>query len=294
MDEISTTTNYRINFPNLIKINRYKKNVNILFRENAHLNRNFILNIKLSSQMLLILEIYSEENPTNLYYKSKFNLNELNNLHSYFKSFININDIYEAINEVVNKGKYDIKFEGNSNLKVDLILYINNEQIKFHLNKAKNTFDQNDLELSEFINQFYNEFLSLKTQLNNQMNKENDEIKKLGQENNEIKTKLEKIEKDNNALNSQIKQLTRNITEEGPRDNIKKKSSNIEIINEPSVNQLNQNNLINNAQQNHYQVNPYMNNNQSDYFPLFLNNNGYNNHPSFFINNISNIGDIKT
>ena len=61
---------YKNIYPNLIKINRYQKKVNAIFKENSQVNNNYNLNLKLSSQMKIILEIYSEENPTNLYFKS--------------------------------------------------------------------------------------------------------------------------------------------------------------------------------------------------------------------------------
>ena len=42
---------YKNIYPNLIKINRYQKKVNAIFKENSHVNNNYNLNLKLSSQM---------------------------------------------------------------------------------------------------------------------------------------------------------------------------------------------------------------------------------------------------
>lgn len=153
---------YKNIYPNLIKINRYQKKVNDIFKENSHVNNNYNLNLKLSLQMKIILEIYSEENPTNLYFKSILTMNELYDLYSDFKTYNNINDIYEFMNDIINKGNYEIKFDGES---AYLILLFNNTKINIILNKEKISFEPSDSELNEFINQFYNDFLDLKQNL---------------------------------------------------------------------------------------------------------------------------------
>ena len=142
---------YKNIYPNLIKINRYQKKVNAIFKENSRVNNNYNLNLKLSLQMKIILEIYSEENPTNLYFKSILTMNELYDLYSDFKTYNNINDIYEFMNNIINKGNYEIKFDGES---AYLILLFNNTKINIILNKEKISFEPSDSELNEFINQF--------------------------------------------------------------------------------------------------------------------------------------------
>ena len=134
---------YKNIYPNLIKINRYQKKVNAIFKENSRVNNNYNLNLKLSSQMKIILEIYSEENPTNLYFKSILTMNELYDLYSDFKTYNNVNDIYEFMNDIINKGNYEIKFDGES---AYLILLFNNTKINIILNKEKRSFEPSDSE----------------------------------------------------------------------------------------------------------------------------------------------------
>ena len=289
MENIRQFPMRKYNFPNFIKINRYNKKVNAIFKETASINNNYILNIKLSSQMKIIIEIYSEENPTNLYFKSILTINELKNMHSIFKYYISINDIYESINDIISKGKYEIKFENYSNENIYLFLYINNEQIKIKLKKEKISFEQNDLELNDFINQFYHEFLNLKAVLNAQIKEKNEEIKSLKEENKIIKMKLEKIEKENIDLKDKVSQ---NITLKYSNDNLTKKNSNHEQGNKNLINRLNQEKPQENKQNNH-KLNPQVNNiqNYKSCFPPYYKNDGFNNCPYFCNNN--NINNIN-
>ena len=200
---------YKNIYPNLIKINRYQKKVNAIFKENSRVNNNYDLNLKLSSQMKIILEIYSEENPTNLYFKSILTMNELYDLYSDFKTYNNINDIYEFMNDIINKGNYGIKFDGES---AYLILLFNNTKINIILNKEKISFEPSDSELNEFINQFYKDFLDLKQNLlNNKINDNNKEILELKKENQIFKDKIEEIQKENVILKNKINDLNKNL-----------------------------------------------------------------------------------
>ena len=291
MEDKRPSSKSQFKLPNLLKINRYAKKVKTIFKENPNLNSSFCLNIKLSSQMKIILEIYSEENPTNLFYKSKLSLNEFHNLHSFFDKYNDINDIYEVINVIINKGLYDIKFESNSNLNVYLILYINNMQIKIHLNKEKIFFQQNDLELNEFINEFYNEFLNLKETFESQINQKNEEIKKIKEENKEIQFKLEEMKNDNNKLSNKLKEIKENITEKSEKsskDNSSKKNTNFEPKKEEIISQPDQY-QIDLTEEYQYPHSPYMNNNPYYYYlPHYYNNSGYNYTQDYFNNNISN------
>ena len=54
MDSIKS----RNNIPKLIKLSKYQKNLNIIVREKSSMNNNFNINIKISSQQKLIIEIY--------------------------------------------------------------------------------------------------------------------------------------------------------------------------------------------------------------------------------------------
>ena len=286
MEKIRKYPQCKYNFPNYIKINKYNTKVNALFREQAVINNNYLLNIKLSSQMKIILEIYSEENPTRLYFKSILTPNELKSMNSFFEYFISINDIYETINDIINKGKYEIKFEDSSNSNIYLFLYINNEQIKILLKKEKISFEQNDLELNEFINEFYHEFLNLKAVLNAQIIEKNEEIKNLKEENKLIKMKLEEIQKENNYLKDKISQ---NKKVKYPKDNKAKKNCCIEKGNKDLINLINPEKQQDNELNNHM-FNPHINNNQNYNccFPPCYKNNGFN-HFSSFNNNINNI-----
>ena len=200
---------YKNIYPNLIKINRYQKKVNAIFKENSRVNNNYNLNLKLSLQMKIILEIYSEENPTNLYFKSILTMNELYDLYSDFKTYNNINDIYEFMNDIINKGNYEIKFDGES---AYLILLFNNTKINIILNKEKISFEPSDSELNEFINQFYKDFLNLKQNiLNNKINDNNKEILELKKENQIFKDKIEEIQKENVILKNKINDLNKNL-----------------------------------------------------------------------------------
>ena len=226
MEDQKQSLNDKFNFPNLLKINRYEKKVTIISEK----KENYLLNIKLLTKMKLIFEVYSEENPMNLYFKSTLTLNELNNLHSYFTSYNNINDIYKLINDIVNKGNYEIKFEDNSKTKITLILDINNENIIINLNKEKITFEPNIKELNEFINEFYEEFINLKENFNIQINQKDEEIKKLKEENKEMKIKLEELKKDNMKLNYRIKEIKNNQSDKNKKDNINKKNNENTVI----------------------------------------------------------------
>ena len=200
---------YKNIYPNLIKINCYQKKVNAIFKENSRVNNNYNLNLKLSLQMKMILEIYSEENPANLYFKSILTMNELYDLYSDFKLYNNINDIYEFMNNIINKGNYEIKFDGES---AYLILLFNNTKINIILNKEKISFEPSDSELNEFINQFYKDFLDLKQNiLNNKINDNNKEILELKKENQIFKDKIEEIQKENVILKNKINDLNKNL-----------------------------------------------------------------------------------
>ena len=151
-------------------------------------------------------------------------------------------------------------------------------QIKIHLNKEKIFFQQNDLELNEFINEFYNEFLSLKETFESQINQKNEEIKKIKEENKEIQFKLEEMKKDNKKLSNKLKEIKENITEKSeksPKDNSSKKNINFEPKKEEIISQPDQN-QIDLTGEYQYPHNPYMNNNQYYYYlPHYYNNSGY-------------------
>ena len=232
---------YKNIYPNLIKINRYQKKVNAIFKENSHVNNNYNLNLKLSSQMKIILEIYSEENPTNLYFKSILTMNELYDLYSDFKTYNNINDIYEFMNDIINKGNYEIKFDGES---AYLILLFNNTKINIILNKEKVSFEPSDSELNEFINQFYKDFLDLKQNiLNNKINDNNKEILELKKENQIFKDKIEEIQKENIILKNKINDLNKNLFKLKQSITPKKKSKNYlkkeDIFNQANISKYN-------------------------------------------------------
>ena len=166
MDSIKS----RNNIPKLIKLSKYQKNLNIIFREKSSMNNNFNINIKISSQQKLIIEIYSEENPTQLYFKAHLTLNDLNNIHPSLKSYTNINDIYELINNMMNKDKYDIKFDNDINISNAFLILLNEqEEIKIKLKKEKISLENNDIELNEFIGNFYHEFLNEKNGIKSQI-----------------------------------------------------------------------------------------------------------------------------
>ena len=176
------TSKNKLILPDIIKLNKYKKTLNNVLQEKEAINNKYHLNIKLSSQDQLIIEIYSEENPTNNHFKSILTLEELVNLHSFFKSYNNINEAYEAINDIIKKDNYNIGFDTNQISKVNLTLQVNNDQIAIPC-------EHNDFELNEFINQFYSEFLSLKEKYNLLVTENNEEINKIREEKKVLKNK---------------------------------------------------------------------------------------------------------
>jgi predicted RNase H-like nuclease (RuvC/YqgF family) len=191
--------------------------------------------------MKIILEIYSEENPTNLYFKSILTMNELHDLYSDFKTYNNINDIYEFMNNIINKGNYEIKFDGES---AYLILLFNNTKINIILNKEKISFEPSDSELNEFINQFYKDFLDLKQNiLNNKINDNNKEILELKKENQIFKDKIEEIQKENVILKNKINDLNKNLFKLKQSVTPKKKSKNYlkkeDIFNQANISKYN-------------------------------------------------------
>ena len=136
-------------------------------------------------------------------------MNELYDLYSDFKTYNNINDIYEFMNDIINKGNYEIKFDGES---AYLILLFNNTKINIILNKEKISFEPSDSELNEFINQFYKDFWNLKQNiLNNKINDNNKEILELKKENQIFKDKIEEIQKENVILKNKINDLNKNL-----------------------------------------------------------------------------------
>ena len=109
------------------------------------------------------------------------------NSHSYFKTYNNINEAYEAINNIIKKDNWFMRFDDNQNSKINLILQFDNDQIKITLNQEKILFNQNDIELNEFINKLYNEILNLKEKYNILIIEKNEEINKIKEEKNYLK-----------------------------------------------------------------------------------------------------------
>ena len=260
----------------------YKRRLNAIFKEATNTNNIYCVNLKLTSQFKIIFEIYSEENPINLYFKTKLDIKELNTLHSYFNSFKNINDIYEAINDIMRNGNYGIIFNDSQNKKIVLILFINKEQIKIDLNRENISIEQNDLELNEFINDFYQEFLNLKLILNYQFNQKNDEIKKINEENKDIKNKLDKIIKENDKLKTKITNLKKKIGEIKVNNGIERKTSKNypkkeelinntkKVINRDNDSYIHQQNVNNNQIYNFISPQTYLNNNIFNYYNDYL------------------------
>ena len=299
------STKSKFNFPKLIKLNKYQKNLNVLFREKASMNNNFIINLKLSSQQNLIIEFYSEENPTNLYFRAHLTLNDLNNMHPCFHSYTNINDIYELINNMLNRDKYDIKFENNTNISnVILILLNDKEEIKIKLNKEKISFENNNLELNEFIGNFYQDFINLKKIVLNpkfKVNNNNDEIKKLKEENKQIKSKIKVLSDKNNKLKIKLIKMQKILLEIKQSNNTPIKISK----NYPKKEDLINSNISNNNQininydyENNHNINNINNASQyyNNYMSPYYNNNGLNYHHNYldYLNsNIHNIDEMN-
>jgi len=285
--------------PNIIKMNKYKKILNNILQEKETINSNYCLIIKLSSQNQLIIEIYSEENPTNKHFKSTLTLKELNKFHSYFKSYNNINEAYESINDIIKKDNYDMGFEGNQNSIINLILIVNNEQIKISLNEEKIPFIQNDLELNEFINLLYNEILNLKEKYNILIIEKNEEINKIKEEKKVLKNRLKEIKEENGIMNNKINNLKKEINEIKQANNIGKKSSKNYPKKEELINQsnTNQNQIINNNETYDYQNNQNINNNLFyNYMIPYYNNDLYNYHSNYITHNnnqFENINDMN-
>ena len=131
-------------YSNIIKINKYKKKLEYNFKEPKNINTNYCVNLKFSSENKIIIEIYSEENPFNQYFKSILTLDDLIKINSNFKSYSNITEIYKIMNNIMNKGNYDIKNNNDSNSFINLVLPINNEQIQISLKKENIAFDANN------------------------------------------------------------------------------------------------------------------------------------------------------
>ena len=277
-----------------------------MFREKASMNNNFIINLKLSSQQKLIIELYSEENPTNLYFRAHLTLNDLNRMYPCFQSYTNINDIYELMNNMMNKDKYDIKFENNINISNVLLILLNDkEEIKIKLNKEKITFENNNLELNEFIGNFYHEFINFKKMILNPKfkfnNNNNDEIKKLKEENKQIKNKIKELSDKNNKLKIKLNKLQKILLEMKQSNNAPIKISK----NYPKKEDLINSNISNNNQINinyDYEHNHNMNNINTDsqyynnYIPPYFNNHGLNyfhNYLDYINSNIHNIDEMN-
>ena len=59
--------------------------------------------------------------------------------------------------------KYDIKFDNDINISNAFLILLNEkEEIKIKLKKEKISLENNDIEMNEFIGNFYHEFLNLK------------------------------------------------------------------------------------------------------------------------------------
>ena len=285
--------------PNIIKMNKYKKVLNNISQEKENINDNYHLNMKLSSKNQLIIEIYSEENPTNKHFKSTLTLEELINSYSYFKTYNNINEAYEAINNIIKKDNWYMRFDDNQNSKINLILQVDNDQIKISLNQEKIHFNQNDFELNEFINQLYNEILNLKEKYNILITEKNEEINKINEEKKVLKNKLKEIKEENAIMNNKINNLKKEINEIKQANNIGRKSSKNYPKKEELINQsnTNQNQIINNNETYDYQNNQNINNNHFyNYMMPYYNNDLYNYHANYITHNnnqFENINDMN-
>ena len=180
------------NYPNLIKFDRYYKIVeNLKTREKATNDNVYVFNIKLLPKNEIMFEVYSEEKPTLFYYKLKVTIDELKNAVPLFKSKNSINEIYDAINNIIDKNNYELKFEDPSYKKMVIFLFINNEQVKISLPKEKIEFESNYNELSEL----YKLCLLENQNLINYINQKEHEIEELKKENQENKKKIQALEK---------------------------------------------------------------------------------------------------
>ena len=180
------------NYQNLIKFDRYYKRVeNLITREKATIDNVYVFNIKLLLNNEIMFEVYSEEKPTLFYYKSKVTIGELKNSVPLFQSKNNINEIYDEINNIINKNNYELKFEDPSYKNIVIFLLINNEQVKISLPKEKIEFESNYNELKEQ----YKQCLLENENLINYINQKEHEIEELKKENQEIKKKMQALEK---------------------------------------------------------------------------------------------------
>ena len=298
----------KLNFPKLTKLNKYQKKINLIVQEKASMDNNFNINIKLSSQLKMIIEVYSEENPINLYYRTHLTLNDLNNLHPCFQTYKNISDIYELINNMINKDKYAIKFENDSNaLNAVLILLNDKDEIKIKLIKEKMSFENNDLELNEFIGNFFYEFLNFKKLVLNpkfKFNHNNEEIRKLKEENKEIKNKLKDVSNKYIRLKNKANKLQKILLEMKQSNNAPIKVSKNYPKKEDLINSnLSNNNKINNNYEydNNHNMNNINNINNSsqfynNYIPPYYNNNGLNyfhNYLNYLNTNLHDIDEMN-
>ena len=180
------------NYPNLIKFDRYYKIVeNLKTREKATNDNVYVFNIKLLPKNEIMLEVYSEEKPTLFYYKLKVTIDELKNAVPLFESKNSINEIYDVINNIIDKNNYELKFEDSSYKKMVIFLFINNEQVKISLPKEKIEFEPNYNELREL----YKQCLLENENLINYINQKEHEIEELKKENQENKKKIQALEK---------------------------------------------------------------------------------------------------
>ena len=180
------------NYPNLIKFDRYYKRVeNIITREKAAIDNVYVFNIKLLPKNEIMFEVYSEEKPTLFYYKLNVTIDELKNAVPLFHSKNSINEIYDVINNIIDKNNYELKFEDPSYKKMVVFLFINNEQVKISLPKEKIEFETNYNELREL----YKQSLIENDNLINYINQKEHEIEELKKENQENKKKIQALEK---------------------------------------------------------------------------------------------------
>ena len=154
--------NENIYFPYLIKLNQFTKIIN---------NKKYYIRLGLTSKNNISFEYYDKEDLINSYYILSLNAEEIYKLNDNFKSKKNLDELYNYISDILNKGNFDIKFSNQLNNQCLLVLLDNKDEISITLNKGKISFlNEYNNELNDFINNLCNEVLSLKKLLKNSPN----------------------------------------------------------------------------------------------------------------------------
>jgi hypothetical protein len=127
-DFTDTYQKQNIYFPYFIKLNQFSKMIN---------NQKNAIRLGLSSNNNLIIEYYIENDPNNTFHKIALNIKDAYNLNKIFEPKKSIEEVYNDIYDILQKGDFDIKYHNESNNTINIILFKDKENINIILNRIK-------------------------------------------------------------------------------------------------------------------------------------------------------------